>query len=102
MIPQILTRIQVGTDTIDVHIYENKYEPGKSDPYEHWFGRGIASTLGEAFELAIECCKVDYPEIFCVQPENGCTCDARFSGNDEAEYRARGCPDCTCRTNEND
>ena len=25
-----------------------------------------------------------------------CTCDARFSGSDEAEYRARGCPECIC------
>lgn len=25
-----------------------------------------------------------------------CTCDARFSGNDEAEYKARGCPNCVC------
>lgn len=25
-----------------------------------------------------------------------CKCDARFSGNDEAEYRARGCPSCVC------
>lgn len=27
---------------------------------------------------------------------NYCTCDARFSGVDEAEYCARGCPDCYC------
>ena len=25
-----------------------------------------------------------------------CRCDARFSGVDEAEYAARGCPSCTC------
>lgn len=25
-----------------------------------------------------------------------CTCDAQFSGQDEAEYRARGCPPCIC------
>lgn len=25
-----------------------------------------------------------------------CTCDAQFSGRDEAEYRARGCPGCIC------
>ena len=25
-----------------------------------------------------------------------CKCDAQYSGNDEAEYRARGCPSCIC------
>jgi hypothetical protein len=25
-----------------------------------------------------------------------CTCDARFSGNDEAEWLARGAPSCIC------
>lgn len=25
-----------------------------------------------------------------------CTCDARFSGVDEQEYAARGCPECVC------
>lgn len=25
-----------------------------------------------------------------------CNCPARFSGVDEAEYRAYGCPNCTC------
>jgi hypothetical protein len=28
---------------------------------------------------------------------NRCTCDAQWSGKDEAEYVARGCPECTCR-----
>jgi hypothetical protein len=26
-----------------------------------------------------------------------CQCPARFSGNDEEEYRAHGCPNCVCR-----
>ena len=30
-----------------------------------------------------------------------CICDARFSGMDEAEYCARGCPSCTCHLTEN-
>lgn len=30
-----------------------------------------------------------------------CVCDARFSGNDEAEYRARGCPSCSCESDYN-
>lgn len=25
-----------------------------------------------------------------------CQCDSQYSGRDEAEYRARGCPNCTC------
>jgi len=25
-----------------------------------------------------------------------CKCDARWSGKDEAFYRAAGCPNCTC------
>lgn len=25
-----------------------------------------------------------------------CVCDARFSGSDDAEWRARGAPSCTC------
>jgi hypothetical protein len=25
-----------------------------------------------------------------------CQCPARFSGNDEAEYSAHGCPNCVC------
>ena len=28
--------------------------------------------------------------------EQECICDARFSGLDEAEFCARGCPNCTC------
>ena len=31
-----------------------------------------------------------------IKKRNKCVCDARFSGIDEAEYRARGCPSCEC------
>lgn len=29
-----------------------------------------------------------------------CQCDAKWSGRDEAEYRARGCPHCSCSNTE--
>lgn len=43
------------------------------------------NRLMEALANVVEACeKID------------CQCDARWSGRDEAEYRACGCPNCSC------
>ena len=42
--------------------------------------------------------KVDYDKAVAALKRIGvCECDAQWSGKDEAEYRARGCPSCSCR-----
>lgn len=35
--------------------------------------------------------------IECAEALPGCLCDARWSGIDELEYSACGCPNCSCK-----
>ena len=72
-----------------------------TEGFHHDYNEDIKALFDKLNNEKVKKVIIDFKKVYTELVRDICTCDARFSGSDETEYKARGCPDCICNIKTN-